>query len=230
MKDKLFQFIFFLIVTLVSSYAVFNIVDFTYIGIVSLLLGISIFDIKTSIIVTIIARDFILKSYLYYTGHVLNISHIIFYHVVILILIIMLLLRKKKTYSFDIFNTTLIAFTLYLIFSTLFISSFRGYGIQKIFYFSLILLGCFAISTIISHPKDVKYFAVASFYQGLILVLVSIISGFDYKLFNGIFSHSRFSVLGINPIWVSRLLFYGLLSNIYIFRNSKRSCFRDFSN
>ena len=221
MKDKLLQFSVFVIVSLISFFAVFNIVDFTYIAIIMLLLSISIFNIKTSIIVMILARDFILKSYFYYTGHVLNISHVVLYHIVILLLILMLIFRKKKTYRFDIFNITLFILIGYLIFSTFFISSFRGYGIQKLFYFSLTLIGCLAISTVVLNPKDIKYFAVASFYQGLILVLICIVSDFDYKLFNGIYSHSRFSILGINPIWVSRLLFYGLLSNIYIFRNSR---------
>ena len=221
MKDKLFQFSLFAIVTLISSFAILNIVDFIYICIVSLFLGIAIFDIKTSIIITIIARDFILKSYFYYTGHVLNISHVIFYHLVVLLLILMLVFREKKRYHFELFNSTLILFVIYLAFSTFFISNYRGYGIEKLFYFALTLLGCFAISNIILKPKDVKFFAMASFYQGLFFVLVCIVSEFDYKLFNGTFSKSRFSLLAINPIWVSRLLFYGLLSNIYVFKNSK---------
>lgn len=189
-------------------------------------MGIAIFHTETSIFILLIGRDFILKSYFYYTGHVLYISHVIFYHVAILLLLIMLIIRKKKVYSFDLFNSTFVLLSLYLLFSTFVLSSFRGYGVEKLFYFSLTLLACFGFASLITKTKSVKYFAYASFFQSLFLVLVSLVSDFDYKLFNGIISTSRFSILGINPIWVSRLLFYGLLSNLYLFRTNKNVLLR----
>lgn len=226
MKDKLFQFLIFLAITLVSAFVILDTIDFIFLAIGIIILGLSIFNLKVSIFTLLLSRDIVFNSIYYYTGVSSSPLTVTFYQLVLVFLMILVLLREKVTFKLDIYTLTLVVFTFYLLASTLFISGYRGYGLEKLFYFGIIMIGSFFILVFIQKKSDLSFFIEAVFFQGLILLIVSLISGLSYKLLNGQFFLNRFTILGINPIWIGRLLFYGALSNIYFMLKTKNWLFK----
>lgn len=221
MKDKLFQLGIFLFISLVSAFVILDTINFIFLAIALIILGLSIFNLKVSIFTLLLSRDLVFNSIYYYTGLASSPLAVTFYTLVLIFLLVLLLLREKVTFSLDAFNLTLIGFIFYLAASTIFISSHRNYGLEKLFFFGIIIVGCIFILMFVQKKADIKFFIEASFFQGLMLLIVSLISGLSYRLLNGQFLLNRFTILGINPIWIGRLLFYGALSNIYFMHKTK---------
>ncbi|MBI9030972.1 O-antigen ligase family protein [bacterium] len=216
MKDKLYQFLIFLIVSSIAMFAIINTIDFVFISIVIFMLGLSIYDLKSSIILMFLAREFLFNSYFYYTGVHSSALTVTIYHSIQLFLLIILVLREKHKFSLDSFRIVLIFFSFYLLVSTLILSDYKHYGIEKLFYYFFILFGCYITMVLITEPKLMSKFFSAIFYQGFLLITLCIISGLSYKLLNGQFFLNRFTVLGLNPIWIGRFLLYGTLVNAYL--------------
>ncbi len=216
MKDKFFQFIIFFAVALVVTLVILKTVDFVFLGIIFFMLGLSIYNLKTSIILMFLAREFLFNSYYYYTGVNSSALTVTIYHSIQLFLLIILVLREKHKFNLDSFRILLLFFSFYLLASALFISDYKHYGIEKLFYLFFILFGCYIIMVFTTKPKMIVKLFDAIFYQGLLLVIICVISGLSYKLLNGQFLLNRFTVLGLNPIWIARFLLYSVLVNIYI--------------
>ncbi len=226
MKDNIYRFLIFLTVSFASLLLINNTIDFIFGAILIFIIGLAIFDLKTSIIFLFLSRELFFKSYLYYTGFTSSPFSVTIYHVVLAFLLLLLVLREKHLILLDSFRITLLIFTVYLIFSASFVSDYKSYGFEKLFYLFFILFNCYSLMVLLPHNKLIPKFFIAIFYHGFFLLLLSLIVGLNYKLLNGQFFLNRFTVLGLNPIWIARFLIYAVLVNVYLIYKNKNILFQ----
>ncbi len=141
------------------------------------------------------------------------------YYPYILILMVLIygsiFFQKKVNLSFTRLDFLMMFFFLTLLISIFFRSSNQAYGLEKFQYlfFSIIL---FYLPAIFFNYVDrgIKYFEAILIFG----ILVTVFGYFEIfglnKLFFGYYG-GRLSVLGLNPIWVSRYLSYAILVEIY---------------
>jgi O-antigen ligase len=129
-----------------------------------------------------------------------------------------LVLRRKIFLLRTRYDTVVLVFSIYLIFSTFYISSDRSYGLEK-FQFYIISIIFFYLPVLYTRSiDDIHKFFRAILYFGLILSLFGFfqINGFGNFLVKNF--QGRFNLLKINPIWLGRYYSYAILVEIYFLR------------
>lgn len=123
--------------------------------------------------------------------------------------------QRKIIFSFTGLDFLMASFLIILLISIFLFSSDKAYGLEKFLYliFSLFL---FYLPLIFSGYVDdpIKYFE-AVFIFGLIVTVYGYFEIYGLnKLFLSYYG-GRLTVLGLNPIWVSRYLSYAILVEIF---------------
>jgi O-antigen ligase len=110
----------------------------------------------------------------------------------------------------------LVLFFIYTVFSAVVISSNKAYGSEKIVYLFLSIIYTLSIIILVQSKKMlVNLFVIISVFGVLLTVFGIFESILNLPTLTSKYNN-RFSIVGINPIWIGRYLSYAIFSNIYL--------------
>ena len=145
--------------------------------------------------------------YFYYFPYFLGLFILIFGNLVF---------KKKIIVPHTITDKAILILTLYLFLSIYYISSDKSYGIEKFqLYLTSVILFYLPI-LYIKFAEETFIFYKAIFYYGIFLSVFGFMQFFGYSIIFSKDFGGRFTVLGVNPIWVGRYFSYSILVGIYL--------------
>jgi len=122
---------------------------------------------------------------------------------------------KKLVLYFCKIDKVILLFSIYLLFSTFFISTDRAYGFSKFQYFILSIVLFYIPLLFAKKQSDLLPFFKAIFLFGIMLVIIGYIQLLGVKVFFDIDFGGKFNILGLNPIWIGRYLSYAILIELF---------------